>query len=156
MASLRVGVISDTHGLVRPEAVEALRDANVILHAGDVGGSHVLQELGEIAPVIAVKGNVDLEPWARGLPDRRRLELGGARVLLLHDRAAVGPDPAARGFQVVVFGHSHQPLADREGGVLWFNPGAAGPGRFRLPVSLGFLEIEDGQVRERLIRLKQA
>ena len=155
MAPLRVGVISDTHGLVRPEAVEALREADVILHAGDVGGSHVLQELGEIAPVIAVKGNVDLEPWARGLPDRRRLELGGARLLLLHDRAAVGPDPARKGLQVVVFGHSHQPLAERTGGVLWFNPGAAGPGRFRLPVSLGFLEIEDGTVRERLVRLER-
>ena len=156
MAPLRVGVISDTHGLVRPEAVEALREANVILHAGDVGGSHVLQELGEIAPVIAVKGNVDLEPWARGLPDRRRLELGGARLLLLHDRAAVGPDPARKGLQVVAFGHSHQPLAERTGGVLWFNPGAAGPGRFRLPVSLGFLEIEDGTVRERLVRLERS
>ena len=156
MAPLRVGVIADTHGLVRPEAVEALREANVILHAGDVGGSHVLQELGEIAPVIAVTGNVDLEPWARGLPDRRRLELGGARLLLLHDRAAVGPDPARKGLQVVVFGHSHQPLAERTGGVLWFNPGAAGPGRFRLPVSLGFLEIEDGTVRERLVRLERS
>ena len=156
MASLRVGVISDTHGLVRPEAVEALQGADVILHAGDVGGSHVLRELGEIAPVIAVKGNVDLEAWARGLPDRRRLELGGAAVLLLHDRAAVGPDPAAKGLRVIVFGHSHQPLAEREGGVLWFNPGAAGPTRFRLPVSLGFLEIEDGRVRERLVRLKQS
>jgi putative phosphoesterase len=154
LAALRVGVISDTHGLVRPEAVEALRGVDVILHAGDVGGSHVLQELGEIAPVIAVKGNVDLEPWARGLPDRRRLELGGAGVLLLHDRLAVGPDPAARGFHVVVFGHSHQPLAEREGGVLWFNPGAAGPARFRLPVALGLLEIDEGRVRERLVRLK--
>jgi hypothetical protein len=156
LASLKVGVIADTHGLVRPEAVEALRSADVILHAGDVGGSHVLQELGEIAPVIAVKGNVDLEAWARGLPDRRRLELGGATVLLLHDRAAVGPDPAAKGVQVVVFGHSHQPLAEREHGVLWFNPGAAGPARFRLPVSLGLLEIGDGHVRERLVRLKQS
>jgi putative phosphoesterase len=156
LAPLKVGVISDTHGLVRPEAVEALRGADVILHAGDVGGSHVLQELGEIAPVIAVKGNVDLEPWARGLPDRRRLELGGARVLLLHDRAAVGPDAARKGLRVVVFGHSHQPLAERTGGVLWFNPGAAGPGRFRLPVSLGFLEIEDGTIRERLVRLRRS
>lgn len=154
MAPLRVGVISDTHGLVRPEAVAALLQVDVILHAGDVGGSHVLQELGEIAPVIAVRGNVDLEPWAKGLPDRRRLELGGARVLLLHDRLAVGPDPRGRGFQVVVFGHSHQPLAERKEGVLWFNPGAAGPRRFRLPVSLGVLEIEDGRVRERTIRLK--
>jgi putative phosphoesterase len=156
VAPLRVGVISDTHGLLRPEAVAALQQADVILHAGDVGGSHVLQELGEIAPVIAVRGNVDLEPWARGLPDRRRLELGGARVLLLHDRLAVGPDPRGRGFQVVVFGHSHQPLAERKEGVLWFNPGAAGPRRFRLPVSLGFLEIDDARVRERLVRLRGA
>jgi putative phosphoesterase len=156
VASLRVGVISDTHGLVRPEAAAALKQVDVILHAGDVGGSHVLQELGEIAPVIAVKGNVDLEPWARHLPDRRRLELGGARVLLLHDRLAVGPDPGARGFQVVVFGHSHQPLAERREGVLWFNPGAAGPRRFRLPISLGLLEIEDARVRERLVRLRGA
>jgi putative phosphoesterase len=150
---LKVGVISDTHGLVRPEAVEALRGADVILHAGDVGGSHVLQELGQLAPVIAVRGNVDLEAWARGLPDRRRLELAGTPVLLLHDRAAVGPDPGAKGVRIVVFGHSHQPLAERRGGVLWFNPGSAGPRRFRLPVSLGFLEFAGGGVRERLVRL---
>ena len=108
MASpLKVGVISDTHGLVRPEAVAALEGSDVILHAGDVGGSHVLQELGQLAPVIAVRGNVDLEPWAAALPDRRRLELAETPVLLLHDRAAAGPDPAARGLRVVVFGHSH-------------------------------------------------
>ena len=150
MASrLRVGVISDTHGLVRPEAIEALRGADVIVHAGDVGGPHVLRELGELAPVIAVRGNVDTEPWAKALPDRRRLELGGANVLLLHDRAIVGASPAAEGVDVVVFGHSHEPLTDRQGGVLWFNPGSAGPKRFSLPVSLGVLEIEDGRVRHR-------
>ena len=151
---LKVGVISDTHGLVRPEAMKALDDVDVIVHAGDVGGSHVLQELGRLAPVIAVRGNVDLEPWARGLPDRRRLELGGAEVLLLHDRAAVGPDPAGKGVQVVVFGHSHQPLAEEDAAVLWFNPGSAGPKRFTLPVSLGLLEIEDGRVRHRLVTLR--
>jgi putative phosphoesterase len=150
---LRVGVISDTHGLVRAEALDALQGVDVIVHAGDVGGSHVLQELGELAPVIAVRGNVDFEPWARALPDRRRLDLGGAPVLLLHDRAAVGPDPAAKGIRVVVFGHSHQPLAEKEGAVLWFNPGSAGPRRFQLPVSLGRLEIEDGRVSHRLVRL---
>jgi putative phosphoesterase len=151
--TLKVGVISDTHGLVRPEAVAALRGVDVIVHAGDVGGSHVLHELGDLAPVIAVRGNVDLEPWARGLPDRRRLDLGGAPVLLLHDRAAVGPDPAGEGIRVIVFGHSHQPLAEQDGSVLWFNPGSAGPRRFQLPVSLGFLEIEDGRVSHRLHRL---
>ena len=150
MASrLRVGVISDTHGLVRSEAIDALRGADVIVHAGDVGGPHVLRELGELAPVIAVRGNVDAEPWAKALPDRRRLELGGANVLLLHDRAMVGASHAAKGVDVVVFGHSHEPLADRQDGVLWFNPGSAGPKRFSLPVSLGVLEIEDGRVRHR-------
>jgi putative phosphoesterase len=146
---LRVGVISDTHGLVRPQAIEALRGADVIVHAGDVGGPHVLRELGELAPVIAVRGNVDTEPWAKALPDRRRLELGGANVLLLHDRARAGASPAAEGVDVVVFGHSHEPLTDRQGGVLWFNPGSAGPKRLSLPVSLGVLEIEDGRVRHR-------
>lgn len=149
---LTVGVVSDTHGLVRPEATEALRGADVILHAGDVGGSHVLQELGELAPVIAVRGNVD-GGWARLLPERRRLDLGGVPVLVLHDRALLGLDPAAEGLRVVVFGHSHQPLAERRGGVLWFNPGSAGPRRFRLPVSVGRLVIEDGRVRPRLIEL---
>ena len=149
---LTVGVVSDTHGLLRPEAVEALRGSDVILHAGDVGESHVLQELGELAPVFAVRGNVD-GGWARLLPERRRLELGGAPVLVLHDRALLGLDPAAEDLRVVVFGHSHQPLAERRGGVLWFNPGSAGPRRFRLPVSVGRLVIEDGRVRPRLIEL---
>jgi putative phosphoesterase len=151
-SKLTVGVISDTHGLVRPEAVEALRGADVILHAGDVGANHVLQELVELAPVIPVRGNVD-GGWARLLPERRRLDLGGVPVLILHDRALLGLDPADEGLGIVVFGHSHQPLAERRKGVLWFNPGSAGPRRFRLPVSVGRLEIEDGRVRHRLIEL---
>ena len=151
-STLTVGVVSDTHGLVRPEAIEALRGSDVILHAGDVGGSHVLQELGGLAPVIAVRGNVD-GGWARLLPERRRLELGGVPVMVLHDRALLGLDPAAEGLRVVVFGHSHQPLAERRDGVLWFNPGSAGPRRFRLPVSIGRLVVEDGRVRPRLIEL---
>jgi uncharacterized protein len=181
---LTVGVVSDTHGLLRPEAVEALRGSDVILHAGDIGGRHVLQELGEIAPVIAVRGNVD-GGWARLLPERRRLDLGGVPVLILHDRALLGLDPflteaeAASGAarprsrsgvtpakraggpgaaqhrpeRIVVFGHSHQPLAERREGVLWFNPGSAGPRRFRLPVSVGRLVIESGRVRHRLLQL---
>ena len=153
MASkLTVGVVSDTHGLVRPEAVEALRGSDVILHAGDIGGNRVLQELGEIAPVIPVRGNVD-GGWARLLPERRRLDLGGVAVLILHDRALLGLDPADEGLGVVVFGHSHQPLVERRNGVLWFNPGSSGPRRFQLPVSVGRLVIEDGRVRPRLIAL---
>jgi len=151
--ALTVGVISDTHGLVRPEAIEALRGSDVILHAGDIGGSQVLQILGELAPVIPVRGNVD-GGWARLLPERRRLDLGGVPVLILHDRALLGLNPAGEGLRVVVFGHSHQPLAERRAGVLWFNPGSAGPRRFRLPVSVGRLVIEDGRVRHRLIRLE--
>ncbi len=153
MASkLTVGVVSDTHGLVRPEALEALRGSDVILHAGDVGGSHVLEEFGELAPVIAVRGNVD-GGWARLLPERRRLELGGVPVLVLHDRALLGLDPAAEDLRVVVFGHSHRPHAERCSGVLWFNPGSAGPRRFHLPVSIGRLVIESGRVRPRLVPL---
>lgn len=166
MASgLTVGVVSDTHGLVRPEALRALSGSEVILHAGDVGGPHVLEALAQIAPVFAVRGNVD-GGWARLLPERRLLELGGARVLLLHDRALAGSRPFAQpapggrrapsGERVVVFGHSHQPLAEREGGVLWFNPGSAGPRRFSLPVSVGRLVIEDGVVRRRLVTLRVA
>ena len=149
---LTVGVISDTHGLVRAEAVEVLRGSDVILHAGDICGSHVLQELGEIAPVIPVRGNVD-GGWARLLPERRRLDLGGVGVLILHDRGLLGLDPAQEGLGIVVYGHSHQPLAENERGVLWFNPGSAGPRRFRLPVSVGCLSIEDGRVRCRLLSL---
>ena len=154
MASkLTVGVVSDTHGLVRPKAIEALRGSDVILHAGDIGGNHVLQELGELAPVIPVRGNVD-GGWARLLPERRRLELGGVPVLILHDRGLLGIEPAEEGLGVVIFGHSHQPLAERREGVLWFNPGSAGPRRFHLPVSVGRLVIEGGRVRHRLIELE--
>ncbi|MFN8096488.1 MAG: metallophosphoesterase family protein [Vicinamibacteria bacterium] len=161
MARLEVGVVSDTHGLVRREAVKALEGAEVILHAGDVGENEVLKELQLLAPVFAVRGNVD-GGWARLLPERRLLELGGASVLLLHDRALVGPDPfedgrkrRARdgGDRVIVFGHSHQPLAESRAGVLWFNPGSCGPRRFSLPVSVGRLTIEDGRVRHRLVTL---
>ena len=159
---LTVGIISDTHGLVRPEAIEALRGSDVILHAGDIGGSPVLQELGALASVIPVRGNVD-GGWARLLPERRTLELGGVPVLLLHDRALLGPDPfpaasrsrsardALRG--IVVFGHSHRPLAETRDGVLWFNPGSAGPRRFRLPVSVGRLVLGGDHVQSRLLTL---
>jgi putative phosphoesterase len=149
---LTVGVISDTHGLVRPEVVGALRGSDVILHAGDIGGAHMLQDLGALAPVIPVRGNVD-GGWAYLLPERRRLDLGGVRVLILHDRALLGLDPGKEGLGVVVFGHSHRPQAERRGGVLWFNPGSAGPRRFQLPVSIGRLVIEGGNVRALLLTL---
>lgn len=156
MASkLTIGVVSDTHGLVRPEALEALEGSDVILHAGDVGGAHVLEELGRLAPVIAVRGNVDADAWGRLLPERRLLDPGGVPLLLLHDRAMVGADPVEGGPRVIVFGHSHQPLSTRRRGVLWFNPGSCGPRRFSLPVSLGRLVIEEGRVRPRLVSLER-
>ena len=153
MASrLEVGVISDTHGLLRPQALAALAGSEVILHAGDVGGNDVLEELSRIAPVLAVRGNTD-GGWARLLPERRRLELGDVPLLLLHDRALLGLDPAEAGLSLVVFGHSHRPLAERKGRVLWFNPGSAGPRRFRLPVSVGRLVIEGRRVIPHLLAL---
>jgi putative phosphoesterase len=155
VAALTIGVVSDTHGLMRPEALAALQGSEVILHAGDVGGPEVLEALAEIAPVIAVRGNVD-GGWGRFLPERRRLELAGVPLLLLHDRALAAGDPFFRGrapLRLVVFGHSHQPLAEMKDGVLWFNPGSCGPRRFSLPVSLGRLVVRDGRVSRRLVRL---
>jgi putative phosphoesterase len=149
---LEVGVISDTHGLLRPQALAALAGSEVILHAGDVGGHDVLEELSRIAPVLAVRGNAD-GGWARLLPERRRLELGDVPLLLLHDRALLGLDPGDAGLSLVVFGHSHRPLAERKGRVLWFNPGSAGPRRFRLPVSVGRLVIERRRVTPHLLAL---
>jgi putative phosphoesterase len=149
---LEVGVISDTHGLLRDEALAALAGAAVILHAGDIGGSDVLAELSRIAPVLAVRGNTD-GGWGRLLPERRRLELGGVPLLLLHDRALVALNPVEEGLALIVFGHSHRPLAEKKKRVLWFNPGSAGPRRFRLPVSVGRLVIEDGRVTTRLLTL---
>ena len=132
-----IGVISDTHGLLRPEAVEALRGVSHILHAGDVGREGVLDALRALAPVTAIRGNVDTAPWADALPGRCRLTLGGMDILMVHDVADAGPDGA--GADVVIFGHSHKPVVERRGGQLWLNPGAAGPRRFRLPVTLALL-----------------
>lgn len=150
---VRVGVISDTHGLLRPEAIAALRGSDAIVHAGDVGGLHILDELDAIAPVTAVRGNNDREGWARRLPETAVLEVGGVRLFVIHDVKALRVDPRAEGFDVVVSGHSHQPLSVRRGGVLFFNPGSAGPRRFRLPVSVGTLRLSGGRLVARLRRL---
>jgi uncharacterized protein len=148
-----VGVISDTHGVVRPEALRALRGSQRIVHAGDVGGPEVLAALRRIAPVTAVRGNNDRGAWARALPPAREVRIGGARLYLLHDVHALDLDPAEAGFQVVIAGHSHQPRLERLQGVLYFNPGAAGPRRFSLPLSVGRLFIRDGRVRGRIVPL---
>ena len=149
-----VGVISDTHGLLRAEAIEVLRCVDRILHAGDVGAPEVLEALARIAPVTAIRGNVDIEPWARGLPETEVVELGGATIYMLHDLGRIDLKPEAAGIDVVVYGHSHQPKMEGKNGVLYFNPGSAGPRRFTLPVSVGRLRIEKGKIKGELEELE--
>ena len=144
---MKVGVISDTHGLVRPEALEALQDSDVILHAGDIGGPHVLEALQALTAVIAVRGNSDTGPWAAALPEELALELAGVRLHLVHDVKKIRIDPEREGVQMVVAGHSHQAHKHRLGDVLFFNPGAAGPRRFSLPLSVGRLILRDGTIQ---------
>ena len=154
MSSRRVGIISDTHGLLRPQAVEALDGCEQIIHAGDVGKPEVLEALGRLAPTVAVRGNVDRGAWATALPDREAVTVAGTSIYVLHDLHELDLDPAAAGVRVVVSGHSHQPHVENRDGVLYLNPGAAGPRRFRLPVTLCHLEIgSDGRLEARLIDL---
>ena len=148
-----VGVISDTHGLLRPEAVEALRGCARIIHAGDIGQAKVLDELCALAPTTAVRGNVDRGEWAAKLPLTETLVIDGVRIHVVHDIQDLGLAPAA-GIRVMISGHSHQPRIEENSGVLYLNPGAAGPRRFRLPVVLAHLEIGPGsQVQARLVDL---
>lgn len=150
LGSLLVGVISDTHGLLRPEAVEALRGVNHILHAGDVGDPTILSKLGEIAPVTAIRGNIDDHGPCSHLPAVEVVEIGGRSLYMLHDRQALDLDPVAAGFSVIVSGHSHKPLIEWKRNVLYFNPGSAGPRRFSLPVSVGFLHIRKAEIEPAL------
>lgn len=152
-AEIVIGVISDTHGLLRPEALAALAGSQLIIHAGDVGDAAILERLRQIAPVHAVRGNVDVEPWARELPDTAVVEAGGVSLYVLHNIADLDLRPQAAGFAAVIFGHSHQPEIESRRSVLYFNPGSAGPRRFRLPVSLGRLRVRAGQVEPELITL---
>ena len=139
-----LGVISDTHGLVRPEAVRALDGCELIIHAGDVGKPEVLEELREIAPVVAVRGNVDTGRWAKSLPSSEVVEVAGHLLYVLHDLGALDLDPSAAGFRVVISGHSHEPAAQEREGVLYLNPGSAGPRRFDLPICLARLDVRRG------------
>ena len=153
MPSILIGVISDTHGLLRPEAIEALRGSEHIIHAGDVGSPEILEKLSRIAPVIAVRVNIDKEAWSRRIPETQVLEVGGVSIYVLHDLAQLDLKPKAAGFSVVVSGHSHVPKQDTRDGVLYFHPGSAGPRRFKLPVSLGRLVLEAGSVSGELVQL---
>lgn len=149
-----IGVISDTHGLLRPAAVEALLGAQQIVHAGDAGSPEVLDALRKIAPVTAVRGNVDDGDWARQLPLTATIEAGGRTLYVLHDVHELGCDPAAAGFAAVISGHSHNPSEEMRNGVLYLNPGAAGPKRFTLPVMLARLYVEDQKLRVQFVDIE--
>jgi uncharacterized protein len=150
---VRVGVISDTHGLLRPEAEARLAGVERILHAGDVGDPDIVPRLGQIAPVAVVRGNTDIEDWAAGYPERLRLDLAGCAILMLHDLATLATSPAAEGIAVVVSGHTHRPEIEERAGVLFLNPGSAGPRRFRLPVTLAILDLGGGRARAEIQQL---
>ena len=148
-----IGVISDTHGLLRPEAVEALRGVELILHAGDVGSPEVLDALKGIAPVVAVRGNNDRGAWAEELPAWEVAEVGVVFIYMIHDVKEIDLNPTAAGFQVVVSGHSHKPSVEERKGVLYVNPGSAGPRRFKLPISVARLTVSGETVSAEVVEL---
>ena len=150
----RIGVVSDTHGLVRPELLEALSGVEMIIHAGDGGGAQVLEVLRAQAPVVAVRGNMDGGAWARGLREAEVIEIDRSLLYVLHDADEIDLDPAAAGFRAVISGHTHRPSLCRRKGVLFLNPGSAGPRRFRLPVSAAILHLEGESLEAELIELK--
>lgn len=145
MHAIRIGLISDTHGLLRPEAIRALQGVDRIIHAGDIGSPQILEQLGRIAPVVAVRGNNDQGAWADALPAAEMIEIGGVSLYVLHDLNEFGNDSKTAGAQVIISGHSHRPSIKTQDGILFVNPGSAGPRRFTLPVSLACLEIIDGK-----------
>ena len=150
---IRIGLISDTHGLLRPEALDVLRGSDFIVHAGDIG-EDVLDRLATLAPVTAVRGNNDRAPWAARLAETECLRFGEVTLMVLHDLADLGADPGASSVDVVVSGHSHRPKVERRGGVLYVNPGSAGPVRFRLPISVALLQIVGREVDARIVELE--
>jgi putative phosphoesterase len=148
-----IGIISDTHGLLRPEALDALRGVNLILHAGDVGSPEVLEALKGLAPVVAVRGNNDRGDWADELPDWEVVEIGAVHIYMVHNVKEIDLSSAAAGFRVVISGHSHKPTVEERKGVLYLNPGSAGPRRFSLPVSVARLRVEGKTVIAELVEL---
>ena len=150
-----IGVISDTHGLLRPEALAALQGSDYIIHAGDIGDPRILDKLAAIAPLTAVRGNVDDEAWAQKIPATNVLELGEVSIYVLHSLQDLDLKPEAAKFAVVVYGHSHVPTQEWKNGVLYFNPGSAGPRRFKLPVSVGRLVLTNGKVESEIVKLGQ-
>ncbi|RQP25337.1 metallophosphoesterase family protein [Piscinibacter terrae] len=152
----RIGLISDTHGLLRPEAVRALHGCDFIVHAGDIVGARILDDLSLLAPVTAVRGNNDKGDWARALPETGMLRVEDVSIYVIHDLHDLDIDPQSAGVQVVVSGHSHTPVIDRRGEVLFVNPGSAGPRRFRLPITLAELVVDGASVQARILALEPA
>lgn len=153
MSGSVVGLISDTHGLLRPEAVDVLRGVDHLIHAGDVGKPDLLEPLSAIAPLTVVRGNVDHGAWADSLPDTAEIELGGRFIHVRHILEELDLEPSAAGFDVVVYGHSHKPDIEHRRGVLYVNPGSAGPRRFRLPVTVALLHLTEKAPRAELVTL---
>jgi len=150
---IRIGLISDTHGLLRPQALDFLQGSDAILHAGDIVDPATLERLADIAPLTSVRGNNDSGAWARALPETVTVTFDGVAIHMLHDLKELAIDPVASGVRVVITGHTHKPACVERGGVLYVNPGAAGRRRFTLPVSVGELIIDDGQASVRLVTL---
>jgi uncharacterized protein len=151
---LKIGVISDTHGLLRPQAVAALAGVDHILHAGDIGELQILEELRKIAPITAIRGNVDKAAYFRFLPETDAVELGGKLFYLIHSVKDLDLEPEAAGIAAVISGHSHKPLTEWRNGVLFFNPGSAGPRRFSLPVSVGVIKVQDERIAAKTVMLE--
>lgn len=148
-----IGVISDTHGLMRPEALRALRGVELVVHAGDIGKEEVLAQLQNLARVIAIKGNNDAGTWAQGIPDAINLRINGIKAHVIHDVHDWKNDASTPGVRMVISGHSHKPAIVTRNGVLFLNPGSAGPRRFKLPVTLAMLELRDADVKAEIIHL---
>ena len=148
-----VGVISDTHGLLRPEVIMELTGSDLIIHAGDIGGPEILDRLRKIASVVAVRGNADRGPWAKALPTAESVRVAAMDLYVLHDVSDLDLDPRAAGFHAVISGHSHQPRIEHRNGVLFLNPGSAGPRRFTLPVSVARIHVRDSKLEVEIVQL---
>ena len=149
----RIGLIADTHGLLRPEALAALADSDLLIHAGDIGKPEVVAALKKIAPLVAIKGNNDTDSWARHLPETKKITLGALKLYVIHNVKELSFDPAGRGFRVVISGHSHKPMIQTKDNVLFVNPGSAGPRRFKLPICVGKLLVQGETVDAEIIEL---
>ena len=150
---MQIGIISDTHGLLRPEAIKQLAGADHIIHAGDIGAPEVVDGLRKIAPTTAIRGNIDAGAWAKNYPETESIVLGGRTLYVLHNLKEIKLDPAACGFHIVISGHSHRPKIETRNGVLYVNPGSAGPRRFKLPIAVAALSLSDDAILPRILEI---